>query len=371
MISTDALIQEVLGNADADKIQKAFDNITKHPYAEYLCLYGAGIVGVHLNEIFTEYGIKVDFFSENDGGTHVGTYIHGKPVLSYSELLQIKEKTLVIIANGVAYECWQQLKMDGFTHVNHINEFQIEHMDLMKSINPDVLLSDINKLRELLYDSQSFEIAMIWLNEMLKINYDFEIMHRIHMHNQYLPSDIFSFSNGESLVDVGAFDGDTVGRFVTSIPHYKEIHAIEMSKMNYAILVENTRHFRNIKHYNVGVSDKCGEVTFSEYSRAAKIQGENTKNSSSSVKVITLDNLLTREHIDFIKMDIEGAELAALYGAERIIRKQKPKCAICVYHNPENIYRIPLLLKKFVPEYKIFLKHHTDLLYETVCYATL
>lgn len=70
-------------------------------------------------------------------------------------------------------------------------------------------------------------------------------------------------------------------------------------------------------------------------------------------------------------MDIEGSELKALFGAEEIIKLQKPKLAICVYHKPEHLWEIPLYIKKILPEYKLFFRHHTSLEYETVCYATI
>jgi hypothetical protein len=69
-------------------------------------------------------------------------------------------------------------------------------------------------------------------------------------------------------------------------------------------------------------------------------------------------------------MDIEGYELDALKGAERLIKKNKPKLAISIYHKPEDFFEIPLLLKRFVPEYKIYIKHHAPFqAIETVCYA--
>ncbi len=68
-------------------------------------------------------------------------------------------------------------------------------------------------------------------------------------------------------------------------------------------------------------------------------------------------------------MDIEGAEFDALKGAEKTIKKYKPKLAICVYHNPLDIVNIPLYIKELVPEYKIFLRHYSESSSETVCYA--
>jgi FkbM family methyltransferase len=89
------------------------------------------------------------------------------------------------------------------------------------------------------------------------------------------------------------------------------------------------------------------------------------------ISVEALDNLLLDEPVTFIKMDIEGAETQAIIGTADIIKTQKPKMAICVYHRLEDIINIPFLLKELVPEYKIFLRHYSDTLLDTVCYAVL
>ena len=68
-------------------------------------------------------------------------------------------------------------------------------------------------------------------------------------------------------------------------------------------------------------------------------------------------------------MDIEGAEMKAIKGAEASIKKYKPKLAICIYHKPLDIVEIPLLLKEIVPEYKIFIRHYGDGPFDTICYA--
>ena len=68
-------------------------------------------------------------------------------------------------------------------------------------------------------------------------------------------------------------------------------------------------------------------------------------------------------------MDIEGAEVGALKGGSHIIKKQTPKLAICIYHSPEDMLEIPMQIKELVPEYRIYIRHYTDMMLETVCYA--
>jgi len=73
-----------------------------------------------------------------------------------------------------------------------------------------------------------------------------------------------------------------------------------------------------------------------------------------------------------IKLDIEGAEVAALKGAQKVIQAQKPKLAICNYHLPADIWEVPLIIKDLAPEYKLYLRHHNyNCWYESVIYAKI
>lgn len=70
-------------------------------------------------------------------------------------------------------------------------------------------------------------------------------------------------------------------------------------------------------------------------------------------------------------MDIEGSELEALKGAVHTIQRDKPKLAICIYHKPEDMTEIPLYIKSLVPEYKLYVRHHSNCCTETVLYAVM
>jgi FkbM family methyltransferase len=127
----------------------------------------------------------------------------------------------------------------------------------------------------------------------------------------------------------------------------------------------NDRVKNKVVAYNYGISNEEKDIkyvdgnSFSSISEAGVVDG----------KVISLDKILDGEKVTFIKMDIEGAEMDALRGAKKTINNFKPKLAICIYHSTEDLWRIPLYIKKIVPDYKIYIRHHTNLLYETVCYA--
>jgi len=78
------------------------------------------------------------------------------------------------------------------------------------------------------------------------------------------------------------------------------------------------------------------------------------------IKQTTLDDFVRENHIkriDFIKADIEGAERFMLLGAEKVIKKFKPKIAICTYHLPDDPEILENILKSIVPEYNIVHKY--------------
>lgn len=74
-------------------------------------------------------------------------------------------------------------------------------------------------------------------------------------------------------------------------------------------------------------------------------------------------------HPSFIKMDIEGAELDALIGARHSIEKDLPVLAISAYHQPDHVWRIPLLIQSFSDQYRFFLRSHNEEGWDLVCYA--
>ena len=88
-----------------------------------------------------------------------------------------------------------------------------------------------------------------------------------------------------------------------------------------------------------------------------------------SVEVDALDNQSWGKDVTFIKMDVEGFESNAILGAKRILQEQQPKLAISVYHRPEDIWALPLLILDINPNYKFYLRHYSLRNTETVLYG--
>jgi FkbM family methyltransferase len=70
----------------------------------------------------------------------------------------------------------------------------------------------------------------------------------------------------------------------------------------------------------------------------------------------TVDKLVVElrlPKVDFIKMDIEGAEQKAIMGARNTIAKFRPRMALCIYHVKGDETMVPKLVRDAVPDYKV------------------
>ena len=118
------------------------------------------------------------------------------------------------------------------------------------------------------------------------------------------------------------------------------------------------------------------------WSKNAILRFSNKGTSSSSISndfedqsimiqipATSLDSSLIAARPNYIKMDIEGAENEALRGAKEIIANQQPVLAICIYHQPADLWEIPLLIRQINPNYKMFLRVHGHMGLSTVLYC--
>lgn len=169
-------------------------------------------------------------------------------------------------------------------------------------------------------------------------------------------------------VDAGALDGGTAKYFLN---HFQGgfAYVFEPSPEQFEITREALRGYSNAECFPFGLYDKNGTVNFTPTTDDDPGRAKIMEDGDISIEVRRLDDILGNRPVTFIKMDIEDSELAALRGAERIIRQQRPKLAICVYHKPEDMWEIPNFILNCHPDYKLYLRHYTMIEYETVLYA--
>jgi FkbM family methyltransferase len=110
-------------------------------------------------------------------------------------------------------------------------------------------------------------------------------------------------------------------------------------------------------------------LSFLQKLKAAAGFSDSVSNALQTASIDHEVEALALNRVDFIKMDIEGAELSALHGAENTLRKHKPTLAICVYHALNDFYEIPQYIDSLKLGYKFYLQHATPHGDETVVFA--
>jgi hypothetical protein len=105
------------------------------------------------------------------------------------------------------------------------------------------------------------------------------------------------------------------------------------------------------------------------FDQAGTIESAVVESGGTSIEVETLEAIVGERVPTFIKMDVEGYELEALKGAEKLLREKRPKLAICVYHFQDHPWSVPLFIHSLSPRYKLYMRRHREYLDDVVCYA--
>jgi FkbM family methyltransferase len=189
--------------------------------------------------------------------------------------------------------------------------------------------------------------------------------------NQYFPKDIIKKKKGYRCIDCGAFDGDTARLMIEKGIKAEIIAFFEPDKNNYIRLSEYLaknwkRVCKSYCIYPYGVYSKTSAMSFEAGKNAAS--GIN-KDGSATVMCVSIDDTVFGIKPDYIKMDIEGAEMEALDGAKNTIMKFRPTLVISIYHKPEHLWRIPLKIASLGLKYKYYIRSHGWNGFDLVLYA--
>lgn len=227
--------------------------------------------------------------------------------------------------------------------------------------------SEFLKIRNELCDEESKTAFDLFIEQRCSLIYRKPCSNK----TEYFDDDIVTLEEDEVFVDCGAYDGDTVRSFINcmkaaGISKYEKIYAFEADVKNCQKCAENLSQFENIEVISKGVYDKDCELFFDETGTMGSAINEN---STFKIEATSIDEAVSGRKVTFIKMDIEGAELKALQGAEETIRRYRPKLAVCVYHKAEDLITIPQYIKNLDPTYRLYLRSYWESGFDTILYA--
>lgn len=284
--------------------------------------------------------------------------------LSLEEIYEnIKEKYLII---PDATKDSLEKFLDEFPYWGRLKRYENDYEELYnRAISLKNHVDDYITLYNSLCDYRSKKLLYSILSNWYQ--FDFNSIEESFEKNfsHYFDLDIVKCDKNEVVVDAGAFIGDTVIDYVNNygIQNYKKIYCYDITQSNIEALKINLKNYPNIICYNKALSNNQEPLYISQNSISTSANMV-SQNGSEKIESSTLD-IDIKEPITLIKMDIEGYEKKALEGSKNHIINEKPKLLISVYHNHEDLWKIPKIIREYNKDYKFYLRCYGTRIFPT------
>lgn len=358
MQAFDMAIKEIF-----DKYSDEIKYILEKNKEKQIVIFGAGELGHKVYDALTEWKVFVKCFCDNNsyGKTDTRT---GKKIISLNDLKGSMEDVFFLIAvfNDRGYmDVRQQLLDFGIKSGDFVSAKVVAERCPISYLEKNV--EKYRKVYSLLEEPFSKEV---YVSRIKKAYLDIGITQIVsNPGEEYFDKNII-LTDEEVFVDCGGFDGDTAMKFINRTNEkFKKIIIFEPEESKERLIKERMKNYR-FDFYKCGVWSKEGILKFNARGDIASYVSED---GDVEIKVKALDETVFEDAPTYIKMDIEGSEIEALKGCRNIIREYKPKLAVCIYHNPDDLFEIPIMIKEMREDYKLYIRQYADSIYETVCYA--
>ena len=322
-------------------------------------ILGRNVYSRRLAELVDVSGFIDDFARELE-------YL-GKPVLKSED---VPKNALVVVASG-----GRPLTVRG-----RMQELGLSQLDYFSFIRfSDLPLTDVvfNEGFVQAYEENTDKVQWVYglleddesrcvMAKLFNFRYTLDLDHLagfVDRQRQQYFEPFLDMKPGTVFWDVGGYDGATALEFVKYCPDFGAIHVFEPDPSNIPVCTDALKALPRSHVWQCGAGARNETVRFSSDGSGSVIVDD----GAFEIDVRRLDDL-SLDAPNLIKMDIEGAELAALDGARSTIADAKPQLAIAVYHRPSDFWRVPEIVLSAFPDYRVYLRHYTEAIYETVMF---
>lgn len=342
-------------------------------------VYGAGNFGRDVAAVLVTAHDLIGFIDRNGNGQTVcGVPVHNLQSAQVEQWLHEQPVVFVGIHSPAvsAAEIADELRGVGFRDVLTPVEF---HPFFQEQLGPRYWLGDrqsyaacaneIEAVSKLFADQSSFEL--FWETLLFRLGERSDVMRQVTGPDlQYADPSLPRWTESLAVVDGGAFIGDTLVGLERNGYTIAIAHSFEPDLANFRSLKDEVAKLKStgrIVLWPCGLWDKTERLSFAQGGGAASRLSQET--TPIQVPVVALDEVLHNERINLIKLDVEGAELRALEGSRRLLSKQRPSLAVCVYHEPHHLWSIAQWVADLHLDYRLYLRTHQHNGFDTVLYA--
>lgn len=322
-------------------------------------IWGAGEFGRNAAECYIPELISIELLAITDKDSNKwGQFIGDVPIINYRDINKLDYDKILIFSPKYEDEIYQfiqdecKVSAEKIEIINDCAYFIYKRVE-ERYKNSDISTIDDCKKREAIQYLKKCDARMfcynfpekylhnevkVFFDDKEQMNYVLHVGKRLYLPKKFpnekimkeyynslcMEQDVESphlyqservhVNEGDVILDVGAAEGF----FTLSV----------IDKISYAYLIEADCEW-----------EKALQATFRPYKDKVRIISKFASDIDGKDE-ITIDTIFGNDKIDFIKMDIEGAEQKALKGAVNTLKTHSVKCSICTYHNDNDFNEI-------------------------------
>ncbi len=316
-----------------------------------IIMYGMGNGADKIISVLEDRGMHVDDFFASDGFVR-GQLFHGKKVISFSDVCRKYENFIILVSFGSPRRDVLDIiyKMSG-EYEMYLPDVPLAGEELFDSSFYERSKEKIIRARELFADEKSKEIFDNIISYKLSGKLDF-LRRAVSDPKERL----LDFSKYKVAVDAGAYVGDTAGELLCKCENIEKIFCLEPDVKTFKKLLKFADGNDKILPINASAWENDGQLVF-------KSAGNRNSNAFSGgketvVDSVKIDTLSENTHVDYIKYDVEGAEMCALLGSRETILRDCPDMLVSLYHRSGDVFDIPLYISENYPDYDLYLRRN-------------
>ena len=332
---------------------------------KHVVMYGMGNGADKIIAVADAKGIVIEDFFASDGFVR-GHSFHGKRVLSYTEA---KEKygadnmiVLLSFASSLPDVMQNILRVAGECEL-YAPDVPVFGDNLFDAAFYAAHKEKFNQARALLADEESVRVFDHIIS--YKLTGDLKYLCAIENDPDESFRDILPSHTFRTVVDLGAYNGDSARALAPYAPKLQTLYALEPDARNHRKLcayaeqetrftvlplqaaawnTDTTLCFDASGNRNAGAAQNTSAVLLPRTGKVTEVQAR------------SVDSVLSGKACDYLKFDVEGSEAMALEGCRHTIAACKPCLLVSCYHRSEDLYELPLLVHETCPDYALYLR---------------
>lgn len=331
-----------------------------------IIVWGMGYIAMLYENAFKTAEIKIYAYTSQNA-TEGGTY-NECPVIDPKQITDVQDPLVIICVKKPNYisEIIDQItEIDPLIPYLTIDEFFFGR-------STEIIFKNI----QVLADEKSKKIYEQLIQR--KMNNEMK-MYDLYEENPYFAIPAFCMDDvNEVFVDMGGFVGDTLEKYLfTKYGTFKNYYIFEPDEKNYNALLKRIQRLNDewgLEEHKIvpifaGVGKENTTYFFKELEEGSYGSHYTLEDTGLKREIVSLDSYFKNIKVDFLKADIESYEYDMLLGAVNILKRDKPKLAISIYHNAVDMYNILNWLNNLKLGYNFYIRHHSVRDAETILYA--